>query len=190
MGYIAKNRIKEDCCFIDNTIYVPFSDFFDGIGELVKNNYEAITNDGNKIVIVVGREEKSHYMVAVIALYFIRLYRFREPDEYINSIDREASTIDHILIFDDMSYSGSQMGDYFQSIYKAKYPQVVTDEIESAKSLPKIKCLLYGLNSNSLNKLTKVNVMKAVDIGRGIKKNQIVAIESPFKHCRQLVELV
>lgn len=167
--------------FIDNTIYVPFSDFFDGIGELVKNNYEAITNDGNKIVIVVGREEKSQYMVAVIALYFIRLYRFREPDEFINSIDREASTIDNILIFDDMSYSGSQMGAFLQSIYKSKFPQVVTDEIEAAKSLPKIKCLLYGVNSNSLNKLSKVDVMKAVDIGRGIKRNQIVTIDSPFK---------
>lgn len=177
---VLKRRVAQ--FFIDNTVYVSFSDFFGGIGELIKKNYEAVTNDGNRIVIVVGREDKSQYMVAVIALYFIRLYKFREPDEYIDAIERNGSTIDNIIIFDDMSYSGSQMGDYFQNIYKTKYPQVVTDEVEAAKSLPKIKCFLYGVNSNSLNKLTTVNVIKAVEINStGIKKNQIVSIDSPFK---------
>ena len=177
--------------FIDNTIYVSFSEFFDGIGELIKTNYETITNDGNRIVVVVGDKDKSQYLVAVIALYFIRKFNFREPDDFIDALRKGSyvDTEDHIIMFDDMSYSGSQMSNLLQTIYRSLYPFVVDDEAAAAKRLPKIKLLLYGVNPNSLARLNTVNVVKMKDelksMGKGktilIPTRRPAEIVSPFK---------
>lgn len=185
-----KTQLKKDVAkfFIENTIYVSFNEYFDSIGNLVLTNYERIVDGARQIIVCSGLRTKSQYMTTVIALYFIKKFGFREPDTYVTSISFE-NTQDPILIFDDMSYSGSQMGSMFEMMFnkKFKYGDKPTFEI-TEQVLPKINLLLYGVNKNSLKRLNTieciVKVIKEVVANNEkfeIKVQTLVDFVSPFK---------
>ena len=185
-----KTKLKKDVAkfLIDNTTYVSFEIYFEAIGTLVEKNYKNITLNAEKIVLFSGKPNKSQYMTSVIALYFIKKFGFREPDIYVSSIDG-TQTEYPILIFDDMSYTGSQMGELFQKIYGKVYQKQFQPTLEmSAKKLPKIKLLLYGVNSESLSRLQffdiifKINSVKVINkIEYEVPINELLTAQSPFE---------
>ena len=144
--------------FIQNTTYVTFREYFNGIGQLVKDNYEHITNGAQQIILYVSSSKKSYYFSAVIALHFIKKFHFRAPDVYVHTLFSE-NKADPILIFDDMSYSGSQMGDMLTKIYKSCVP-TYTNDADAAIATPNIHILLYGLNSHSRRRLSEIKRVK------------------------------
>lgn len=173
--------------FIRNTTYVTFREYFNGIGQLVKTHYAHITQDAQKyIFLCVGSPKKSYYFSAIIAMHFIRKYGFREPTHFIRSVFKE-NTQDPMLLFDDMSYSGSQMSDMLTKLYHDCVPKYTTDEA-AAVITPNIHILLYGLNTHSHRRLTTIERVKfMVEVEhevRGVtffkKQMQFKNVPSPF----------
>lgn len=185
-----KTELKQDVAkfFIENTTYVTFGEYFAAIGVLVADNYERITANADKIIVCCGKPGKSQYMTSVIALHFIKEFGFREPDIYVSSITH-SNLKDPIIIFDDMSYSGGQMGDMFKQMYKKVFNGKFQPTIdESVDKLPKIKLLLYGVNKNSLSRLQFFDVTFQVNITKTVNKQevnivqrQLLTTKSPFE---------
>jgi hypothetical protein len=185
-----KTQLKRNVArfFIKNTTYVTFDEYFEAIGILIFNNYERITEKAENIIVCSGKSNKSQYMTSVIALHFIKKFGFREPDIYVSSITL-CNVKDPILIFDDMSYTGSQMGDIFKKLYTKKFQyQFQPTQEESIEELPKIKLLLYGVNKNSLTRLTSFDVTFQVNVTGMLNKKKFNTIqkkslttESPFE---------
>ena len=181
---------------IDHTVYVTFREYFNGIGKLIKTHYETIVRDAQHVILYVSFPTKSYYVSAIIAMHFIRKYKFREPDSFVHTL-YNSTTQDPILIVDDMAYSGSQMSNWLTNIYKQSIPNYFNNkykynflERDTIVSLPKpnIHILLYGVNSYSqtkLSQITNVNTMmqKHVTIkGRliTVPHRTVIDIPSPF----------
>jgi hypothetical protein len=135
----------------------------------------------------VGTKNKSIYFSAIIAMHFIRKYKFKEPDYFINAL-YSTNITDPILIIDDMSYSGSQMSNMMSKIYKDCVPKYTTDEA-AKRATPDIHLLLYGLNSYSHTRLSEIkNMVKImVDVeyvykGETNTRKQMkyITVPSPF----------
>lgn len=164
---------------LENTTYVPFHTYFNGIGKLVRDHYPTITRGARTIRLFVSRPKKSYYFSAVIALHFIRKYGFREPDVFLHTIEASHFTDEPILIFDDMAYSGSQMSDWLTRMYKGSIPNYrswVDQDVLLNAPKPNIHVLVYGVNSHSHRRLTQItNVYTTV---RG--KREMQTLPSPF----------
>ena len=152
---------------IDHTVYVTFREYFNGIGKLIKTHYETIVRDAQHVILYVSFPTKSYYVSAIIAMHFIRKYKFREPDSFVHTL-YNSTTQDPILIVDDMAYSGSQMSNWLTNIYKQSIPNYFNNkykynflERDTIVSLPKpnIHILLYGVNSYSQTKLSQITKM-------------------------------
>lgn len=175
--------------FITNTKYVSFHEYYNGIGKLIHDHYPTIIKDAKQIILYVGTKNKSIYFSAIIAMHFIRKYKFKEPDYFINTL-YSTNTQDPIIIIDDMAYSGSQMSGILTKIYKDCIPNYTTDE--AAKHVtPKINLLLYGINSYSHTRLSEIEITekKLVDVeymykGKTNVRKQLkyitVIVTSPF----------
>jgi hypothetical protein len=185
-----KTELKKNVAkfFIHNTVYVSFDDYFNGIKSLVATKYREITDGANQIILCSGLRTKSQYMTAVIALYFIKQFGFREPDVYITTLPKK-NVQDPILVFDDMSYSGSQMGSMFEKMFTDRFRNKDEPTFEMTQNeLPRIHLLLYGVNNMSLHKLENVSctvkVLKEVNVSgvlQKILKQEYLDFESPFK---------
>lgn len=138
---------------IDNTIYITLQDVFDIVEQLVLNLYSQ--NDFSKyknLMMYVGDKKKSFYFISVIAFYFIQKHKLRIPSHFINTLDENIFNKcgeDPILIFDDVSYSGSQLSKILGNIY---YERVIIQN----KTAPNFYIQLVALNTYSLNQLEKV----------------------------------
>jgi hypothetical protein len=160
---------------------VTFNEYFLGIGKLIKDNYETIVKDADKIIMCISLSKKSQYFTSIIAMHYIRKYNFREPDYFVKYLTVK-NTKDPILIIDDMSYSGSQMRDMFTKIYKSCVKKYENDQ-ESAGLTPKIHLLLYGINNFSEQRLSMIeNMMITEPQGpRNIPMKKFINVVSPFK---------
>ena len=158
---------------INITKYITLNDFFDGIEKLVLQHKEKWDNDN--YYLYVGKYDKSFYFCALIVVYFLNKHSFHLPKGFIKEMgDFEYYDNAPIFMFDDMGYTGSQLGNLLSSIY-----------LENINNLPNITVFLYGANSNSIKKISTVpsniNIYK-----RAVKKfnpNHIGHynyIESPF----------
>ena len=173
--------------FIKNTNYVTFREYFHGIGKLIYDHYPTITKNAKQIILYVGTKNKSIYFSAIIAMHFIRKYKFTEPYYFINTL-YSTNITDPILIIDDMAYSGSQMSNMMSKIYKDCVPKYTTDEA-AKRATPDIHLLLYGLNSYSHTRLSEIeNMVKImVDVeyvykGKTNTRKQMkyITVPSPF----------
>jgi hypothetical protein len=174
-----KRRVAKH--FINNTTYVTFNEYFLGIGKLIKDNYETIVKDADKIIMCISLPKKSQYFTSIIAMHYIRKYNFREPDYFVKYITVK-NTQDPIIIIDDMSYSGSQMRDMFTKIYKDCVKKYENDQ-ESANLTPKIHLLLYGINNFSERRLSMIENMIITEPQgpRNIPTKKFINVASPFK---------
>lgn len=88
---------------INNTHYITFNQLFEHIRNSVIDIYKNL-NLNNNIYIYIKDKKSSFYFMGMIALYFIKLLKYKEPIP----IEKLRSNI-QILMFDDCSYSGVQM---------------------------------------------------------------------------------
>lgn len=148
---------------IENTDYVDYNTFFEGIGELVdkvdaelkKEKYSAGAGGAGggappeRIYIYFGPKNKSFYFTAAIALYFMKQKNIVHPTHVLlgaaefEKIVRDTEHNYPILIFDDCSYSGSQMSEWIANYY------ALNNDVNIILSI-------YGLNRHSLSRLVKL----------------------------------
>ncbi len=139
---------------IENTIYITLEETMNIIEQLILQLYqEKNLNDEENFYFYSGNSKKSFYLVAVISLYFIKKYNFKHPI-FIKELNNDIfDTNKHVIILDDVSYSGSQLSKLLYEIY---YNRVIIDK----KSIPKISLLLIAVNTYSLEKLSVVPINK------------------------------
>jgi hypothetical protein len=109
----ARNIIK-------HTKYITLKEVYNNIENLVINQYKTLVekneNLEKKIVMIVGKPEKSFFFISVLAVYFMKKHNLRIPDEFHSTfIDFNTNKTDIIICFDDMSYTGSQMGEMLKN---------------------------------------------------------------------------
>lgn len=156
---------------IDNTVYITLEEVSSIIEQLVIKLYnENNLNSAEQIYIFSGKPEKSFYFISILVLYYIRKNSFKEPTHFIKNLSKQVINEigdNPLLIFDDVSYSGSQLSTMLNNIY---YDTVIINK----KTAPNIYISLVGLNDISKNKLSKVPTRKL--------RNMILDYtESPFK---------
>ena len=108
------------------------------------------------IYIYSGNPTKSFYFISILVLYFIKKHHFKEPTQFISQLTSDLFvTIGNnpILIFDDVSYSGSQLSELLNSIY---YNTVILNK----NPAPNIFVSLIALNEFSKRKLEKVPIKR------------------------------
>lgn len=103
----ARNIIK-------HTKYITLKEVYADIENMVKNEYKTLVeineNLEKKIVMIVGKPEKSFFFISVLAVYFMKKHNLRIPHEFkFEFTDFILNKTDVIINFDDMSYSGSQL---------------------------------------------------------------------------------
>jgi hypothetical protein len=105
---------------IEVTDYITYKEVFAFIEKLVKTEYKKIAKTEKKIYMYLGNPDDSNYFISILALYFIKQYGYREPDQYFEEIpDGSVTDANAVLLyFDDMAYSGGQIIGNITKIYK------------------------------------------------------------------------
>jgi hypothetical protein len=171
LGQCSNIRRQAAKDLIDTTIYLSFDDIFKKIEERVDELNKQLNTSEKKIAMYVGDNTKSGYFISHIAFYFIKKkYPNLIPYIFIKSFSQEMLLEDHnIIIFDDVSYSGSQISTTMNTIY---YDICIIKK----RPPPSIYICLLATSKTSYQKLSKVPTKK---IGRrGIFDDYI---QSPFK---------
>ena len=116
--------------FIESIEYVSYHDLFKLVEITITKMYKKINID-HPIYLYVGEPNKSFYFISLIALYYIKKLKLKEPTYYITQIlkNKSTNTINveqsNILIIDDMSYSGSQMNGFLKMLKKTNLKLIV-----------------------------------------------------------------
>jgi hypothetical protein len=95
-------------------------DVYNNIESLVLNQYKNLLEKNEKkdkkIIMIVGKQNKSFFFLSVLAVYFMKKHGLRIPDEFhFDFISLYKNKTDTIICFDDMSYTGSQLGEMFET---------------------------------------------------------------------------
>jgi hypothetical protein len=139
---------------IDNTKYITLKETFNIVEELIMRVYSRIDTTQN-IFLYCGDNNKSFYFFACIAYYFILKHDLKQPI-FIKKIGNsllDRLNEDTLIIVDDASYSGSQLGDMLDSMHYYV-------SIEQKRPPPNIEVLLTAVNTISLDVLSKVSTNK------------------------------
>jgi hypothetical protein len=143
---------------IDKTIYITYKDVYNLIEKLVKTEYKKISKTKKNIYMYIGKKNDSNYFISVLALYFIKKYGYRVPTKYFEEIPLEyLNDSDNILLyFDDMAYSGGQISENIQRIYKTVILDKIVNFMEDKYNF---KIQLNPNNHNNFHYITeKLNV--------------------------------
>jgi hypothetical protein len=147
----VRRRAARD--LIDCTIYITLREIRDIIEQLVLNVYETYDiGKSDTIYLYTGNPERSFYFISVLAMWAIRKHKLREPTHFVSKLDYTAVTQMKsypILIFDDVSYSGSQLSGMLGRLY---HEMVILYH----HPVPNIYVMLTALNTVSLVRLVKV----------------------------------
>jgi hypothetical protein len=174
----AKNIIK-------HTKYLTLKDAYENIKSLVINQYKQLVDNATdkKIVMIVGKPTKSFYFISVLAVYFMKEYNIRLPDEFHNSFNSFfENRTDIIVNFDDISYSGSQLSDMFKTsinynsildLYNYvlnKYTETQIANVEINNILNKVTTLLekkrYGSFSSTVHYVNLLQILTLLKLDK------------------------
>jgi len=139
---------------IENTKYITLKETFNIVEELIMRVYSRIDTNQN-IFLFCGDNNKSFYFFACIAYYFILKHKLKQPI-FIKKIKNpllDRLNEDTLIIVDDASYSGSQLGDMLDSMHYYV-------SIEQKRPPPNVEVLLTAVNTISLDVLSKVSTKK------------------------------
>ena len=101
-GQLDERRRKAARNLINNTHYITFNELFEDVRDTVIHIYNSLDISDN-IFMYIGWKGNSYYFIGIIAMYFIKLFKYKEPI-CVDTL-RENS---QIIMFDDCSYTGSQ----------------------------------------------------------------------------------
>lgn len=164
----ARNIIK-------HTKYVTMIDVYNNIESLVLNQYKTLLEKNEKkdkkIIMIVGKQNKSFFFLSVLAVYFMKKHGLRIPDEFHSTfIDFNTNKTDIIICFDDMSYTGSQMGDMLEKSLDYNSLCELCDYINK-------KYDEYKIINNEVNEIIK-NIKEPKNMKKFITKDKILGIQS------------
>ncbi len=167
-----RNQAAKD--LIDCTIYVTLDDIFLILEERIEELMKNINNSSNSkpIAFITGDKKKSSYFITHIAYDIIMHNKYTEliPEVVIDNINLyEELLLENkyrFIMFDDISYSGSQLTQILYNIY---YDFCFKKNID----IQLYVCLLYT-NTLSYKKLSVVPKRK-------LRKSFDNYIETPFK---------
>jgi len=158
-GQLTPIRRKTAQDLIDNTHYISLKDTFKIIETLLLSTYSKIDLD-KTIYLHCGKNNKSFYFFACIALYYIKKHKLKMP-EFVSELSPEfilESDDCPIIIVDDVSYSGSQLSNILNNLY---YYRTVENRLPPSN----IYVLLTALNDKSLERLSKVPTSRSRGFG-------------------------
>ena len=97
---------------INNTQYITFNHIFENTRDVVIELYEKLDTT-KKILLFINNKKSSFYFMGTIAVYFIKLLGYKEPEIFI-SPEKLINNGENcqLVIFDDIIYSGGQMNLY------------------------------------------------------------------------------
>lgn len=104
--------------FIHNIHYITFDQVIQSVKSLITDIYKKIPMDEH-VYLLVGYKNSSFYFMGVIAIHFIRLMGYSDPEilymddaHDVNSFENKVN----VLIIDDMSYTGIQLEGIYNTI--------------------------------------------------------------------------
>lgn len=154
-GQISPIRRQAARDLIENTKYITLQETFYIVEELILRVYARIDTT-QEVFLYCGENKKSFYFFACIAYYFILKHRLKPPifiKKISNSlIDR--LNVDTLLIVDDASYSGFQLGEFLDGMH---YYACVMNQRPPIN----IEVLLIAVNTMSLHTLSRVTLEKS-----------------------------
>lgn len=118
------NQRRRDAAkdLIDNTYYVTFNEVFEYTRNVIDKIYRDI--GGNDVYIYVGDKMKSHYFMAIIGIYFIKLLGHDYPRIIYNLDSVEEVGNKSIIILDDMAYTGIQLSQIYDKLTKGNVTNI------------------------------------------------------------------
>jgi hypothetical protein len=107
-----------------NLVYISHRILIGYCRSLVQNMYtdpeKSIPSLPNKLKWFVGEKTKSSYFISLICYHFVQEAGYRLPDVILtDNFDLDACDNSTIFVFDDMSYSGSQLFQLLEKIHLA-----------------------------------------------------------------------
>lgn len=184
-GQCSKIRRQAAKDLIDSTIYLSLNDIFKLIEERVDMLDQQLKLEENRenIAMIVGKKTGSSYFISHIALHFIRKkYPHLIPKIYLNLLNNQHIQDYTIVLFDDISYSGSQISQFLNSIYYHYHTTTQKAIRNGNQDIQKVAniyvCLLRATKFAYYN-LTHVPISVINLRSGGILYNEYV--ESPFK---------
>lgn len=132
---------------LQNVHYITFSTLFTEVGKLIKEIYASIL-EKNEVYLYAGKPTNSFYFMSVIAVYFIRHFNLPDP-RIIHTLEGHINKT--ILIIDDMSYTGIQMGKIHDRINSGENNNIlllglVAVAEQAKKSFEQLSLTLYCHN--------------------------------------------
>jgi hypothetical protein len=169
--------------FIENTTYITLQETIEKIEQMIEELYTS--NDGHEkdIYLYIGEGYKSFYFFANLFLRIIKEKGYKLPKKYIKKMDKplleylQQKSNYILVIFDDVSYSGSQLSNMLASWYTGTNNIVprVKVQIPSEFQL-NIVIGLIGLNKKSLDRLEYLDCIAFLG-----KQDYIITVTSPYK---------
>jgi hypothetical protein len=106
----SERRRRAAAALRDNLQYISHGEVIEYCSRLTDRLYERPIPPEKKLVWYVGSPSKSAYFTSIICYHFAVTKGYRLPDELVENIKYAGETDFAVFIFDDMAYSGSQMG--------------------------------------------------------------------------------
>jgi hypothetical protein len=154
-GQISPIRRQAAKDLIENTKYITLQETFHIIEELIQRVYARIDTT-KEVFLYCGENKKSFYFFACIAYYFILKHRLKPPI-FLKKIAPpvlDRLNVDTLLIVDDASYSGFQLGGFLDGMH---YYACVLNKRPPIN----IEVLLVAVNTMSLQILSRVTLEKS-----------------------------
>ncbi len=105
---------RQNACrkLIENTHYITFNELYQKIKLNVISIYAKLDHT-KKIYMCVGDDKRSSYFISIMAMYYIKQLKYKEP-VCINWMDYGIG--EQIIMFDDCSLSGAQFFNTIQDV--------------------------------------------------------------------------
>lgn len=133
---------------VDKIEYITFNDIHNYIENIITTNYKKIQdNPDNVIHMFIGSKEKSNYFLSILAIYYIKKHKYREPSLYFNIIPNSIinETINkkteknnkraYLIYVDDMSYSGGQIEHTLSILMTNIYNNIISEILNNELDL-------------------------------------------------------
>lgn len=154
-GQLSPIRRQAARDLIEHTKYITLQETFGIVEALILQVYATIDTT-QEVFLYCGEHKKTFYFFACIAYYFIQRHRLKPPI-FIKKISNQLIdrlNVDTLLIVDDASYSGFQLGGFLDGMH---YYACVMNERPPIN----IEVLLVAVNTMSLHILSRVTLEKS-----------------------------
>ena len=115
----SDRRRRAAAALRDNLIYISHGELIEYCRIIIEKMYHEPTPvpADKKLIWYVGGPTKSSYFISLICYHFAKAAGYRLPDSIVESITYSGENDFVLFMFDDMSYSGSQLSGFLKAFY-------------------------------------------------------------------------